>query len=506
MSLPPPGLTAASPAQARSPIAFALRLSAGALLGKIFGFARELIFARLLGVGLIADAYRGAVTATLLPIAALQGDLVPSILIPLHREWNRQGHGSRMFTPLTAIFALIASVLALLVWMFAGWWVDFVVPGFSPAARAITITMLQWMAVGMPASVVTACMSSIEISVGRARITTLRATVQNIATILGVLALAVTGRPEALGISFAAGFWLLLLGGGWLLWREGEIAFRDIKIRAAIHAWRIFFARTKPLLIQPAADQVNTLIERVASSLVGSGTLAALDYARSLTETAEYLVSQPIGFVVLAQAAPTGTDLHARVEALARPLLALALPASLTLAVFAPDMVRVIYERGAFRTYGVMLTADTLRGISCGLWATTLGYILLRMLNAASRNGVVARILVGSYAVNIVINLLVPRLVGILGIGLGEAARGVTILIGASIALGCGRLVLRLFFSLLPALIILATSFVILRLASLPPLSTLVVAALALACVSLNGIRPELRTLYQRIRPARAGS
>jgi len=476
-------------------------LCGGALLGKIAGFIRELIFARLLGASFIADSYRGAVTASLLPVMPLQADMVFCVLIPLHRQWKVEGRAAQLFTPLIVLFGLISSLIALMVCVFADDWVGFIVPGFDPAAHAVTTLLVRVMALGVPASVMTACLSCIEISVGRSRITTLRALVQNIVTIVGVLALAATARPITLALSFTSGFWILLLVGGYLLWKEDEIAFRYIRLTNGIEAARIFVKRTRPLFAQPVLDQLNTLIERFAGSNLGVGSIAALEYSRTLTDTAQYLVGYPIGYVMLAQEALTGAQARARVETIARPLLAVAMPISLYIVIFSPEMVQIIYQRGAFDAHAVTLTAGALRGIGCGLWAAVLGYILLRMLSASARNGIVVCVVAAGSMVNILINFLATPLFGTFGLGLGETARGVAILVCVSFALGCSRMILQLVLNLIPALVVVGAVSYGIRGMMLPMLPSLVLAGAAVGVVALFGVRPELVILLRRIWP-----
>ena len=81
-----------------------------------------------------------------------------------------------------------------------------------------------------------------------------------------------------------------------------------------------------------------------------------------------------------------------------------------------------------------------MRGIALGLWAATLGMILLRFLNNAGRNGRAALILASAYAANALFNLVAWRLVGPSGngsilIGIGEASRGLVLLAGTAFAL-----------------------------------------------------------------------
>src|SRR5262249_25155612 len=134
---------------------------------------------------------------------------------------------------------------------------------------------------------------------------------------------------------------------------------------------------------------------------------------------------------------------RSQIESIARPILALMLPASIFLFVFARDIVGLVFHRGAFNELAVSLTSQALRGISVGLWAATLGWILLRILNSTYRNPAVAIILVAGYAVNIAINLATSSLqessgAGTLILGLGEAARSFTLLIGVALALKYG--------------------------------------------------------------------
>ena len=96
----------------------------------------------------------------------------------------------------------------------------------------------------------------------------------------------------------------------------------------------------------PLAEQGNVWVERSDASRLTTGAVASLDYARTLTESALLLISQPVGLAVLSSHPPK--DARAQIEAIARPVLAVALPASAFLLVFAPDIVRLVFFRGAF--------------------------------------------------------------------------------------------------------------------------------------------------------------
>jgi len=477
----------------------------GALLGKLLGFLREIELARLLGASFVADSFRGSLAAILLPIAPMQGDMIPSVMIPLHRQWRAEGIAPAYFTSLMAVFASISLVITVLVWVFASSWVNVVVGGFGPEAHAMTVSFVRVMALSMPATTVSACMSCVEISVGRSRITTIRASMSNVGIMIGIAVMAYTGQPLAIAWGYVIAFNLVVLFGSYKLWQEREVALHEIRFRNMKPALRGFFTRMRPLFVQPFADQGTILLERYFGSTFSVGTLASLDYARTLTETALYLVSQPIGYVVLAQAPGSSDTVRGRVLALSRPLLGLAMPAALFLCVFAPDIVSVVFQRGVFQQHAVQLTSSALRGISAGLWASTLGWILIRMINAAGRNGAAARVIVSSYAANSVVNCLLWLFagVGVMGLGLGESARGLMTLAGAALVLGCGGLIAGQILRLLPGLLIMLAAGVLIRYQVEVPWLRLGLGAPVFGAGICVLLRPELKTLYRRARDKR---
>ena len=415
-------------------------LISGAMLGKLLGFARELEMARLLGVSIVADSFRGAMTAVLLPVAPIQSDMLPAVLIPLHRDWQDDRQAERTGA-LAVVLTLFAVVVAAAVFALAAPWVGVLVGGFDASAQALTIHFVQLMALAIPASVLSAVLSAFEIATGTSRIAATRASVQNIGLMAGIAVMALTGQALAVPLGFVIAFNLTAAYGVVTLRRKAAITLRGLRPRLLIEVGAAFWVRFRPLLVIPLADQGNILLERALASGVALGAVASLDYARTLTETTFYLVSQPIGYVVLTRAL-AGGDVRNEVRVISRRLLALGLPVSVFIATFAPDIVRVVFARGAFDEHAVALTAGALRGISTGLWAAMLGWVLVRMVNASGRNGTAALIIVSAYAANVLVNVAAVPSLGTLGLGFGEAARGLVLLGGTAVALGCSALML----------------------------------------------------------------
>lgn len=411
-------------------------LISGALLGKLLGFLREIEMARLIGASIVSDSFRGALTAVLLPVAPIQSDSVPSVLIPLHREWEARGEAPARSMALAVLVMLVGVVVAIIISLLAAPWVGALVGHFDAQAQELTIEFVRIMSLALPASTMSSVVSSIEIALGRSRIAAARASIQNVGMMMGIAIMAWAGQPLAIAWGFAISFNVVAVYGVVTLVREGAITLQGARPAMLAEVGVVFWHRFRPLLGIPVAEQGNILIERMLGSGIAVGAVASLDYARTLTETAFFLVSQPLGYVVLTRASGRQHDLRGEVERISTRLLALGLPLSVFMMLFAADIVTVVFARGAFGAEAIHLTADAMTGIAAGLWATMLGWVLVRLLNATGRHGMAAIVVISAYGANALFNaLVVPRL-GILGLGFGEALRGVVLLGGTAVALG----------------------------------------------------------------------
>lgn len=448
----------------------ALLLMAGAVFSKALGFVREISMAHVFGASMVADGFRAAITGTMLPLALLQNESVPTILIPMHREWQDQGDAPKHFAALTVALSLVGLAIMSLVIGLGALFVRLMVGGFSAEAQQITLDFLRVMALGMPASVMLNVLASGEIALGRSRLTTIRASLLNISVIVGLLILVLTEWRAALAWAFAFAFNALGVWGLLTLIWDGSLDFRGLRLAEVGHQLHQFWLRLRPLLAVPVADQANVWFERILASRLAVGAVASLDYARTITDSAVLFVSQPLGLALLSSA-PT-TDYNARMQSIARPLLAIALPASVCLGMFAPDLARLVFSRGAFNEAAVQLTSQAMRGIAIGLWATTLGWILLRLLNSVGRNKTAALILVMAYLSNLATNLVfstVPALhdFGPFLLGFSETVRGFVLLFATTVAMRCSfKLLYLLILAAIPATIMAVSGFAILEMLS----------------------------------------
>jgi putative peptidoglycan lipid II flippase len=413
-------------------------LMVGALASKLLGFVREILMAQFIGVSLVGDAFRGALTAVLLPIAFLHNESVPAILIPMHIEAQKKGHAPEFLVSIAAALTLIALAPTIAILALGETWIDLIVGGLGEAGRALTLTFVRVMSLAMPAAVLSSCLAGGEIAWGVSRMTNIRASLINVAMILGILTTACTGQVEALAWGFVIAFNALAVWGAWRLSRESLLDVGGLAPAKVAAAGAQFLWRLRPLIALPFADQGQNLVERLLASRIGVGAISSLDYARTLSDCATLIISQPVGLAFMAS--HNDGDKSARIESVFRPVLAIMAPASVFLTIFASDIVQLVFQRGVFSQTGVTMTSQALIGISAGLWASTLGWVLLRALNSDNRNALATIIVISAFAANILFNLVTSYFheslnFGLASLGFGEAIRGLTLLVGTMLAL-----------------------------------------------------------------------
>ena len=482
-------------------------VSGWAVLGKVLGIVRELMLAKTLGATWTADSFRGATSVVMLPLLPLQFETVPAVLVPMHQEWQRQKCAPQGLAALCVALTAPAVCITILIEYLGAWWVDLVVGGLSANAKALTLDFVRIMALAMPASVLLNCLAAGEIAMGRSRVVGLQAAVLNLSLLAGIGLAAATGElmflPAAFAFAFNAfGLWCVLS-----LRRDGSLNFSGIRPQILASTSRDFLLRMRPFLCLPIVQLGQIWVERQVASHSTTGTLASVDYARTLTESAFYLVGQPVGLAVLADRSATD---QAAAMAISRPMLALTVSPSVFLYMLSEDVVRLVFMRGAFDETAVKLTSSVISGIAVGLWAGTLGVVLLRLLNKSGRSWQSALVVALSFGVNALLNLVTTRvmldgeLVALM-LGLGEGARGIALLVGVAFVLGCTwALAHLLLLSVAPALVMVAASMTINAIVAAPVLricsagvACVVCILLALVLLMPNEIRALRRGVLQ---------
>jgi putative peptidoglycan lipid II flippase len=415
-------------------------LMLGGLAGKILGIARELLTAALFGTGPIAAAYRLAQAAFLIPLHGLLSDAFGAGFTPAYarRRAARADEARLLFAAMHAVVLGISVVVGLwLVWV-AAHWVRLLAPGFEPATAVLAERMVMVLALAMPFYALTGLYSSAEIATGRAGLAGARASVQSIGLMAGTLLAWWSGEPLYIACGFLCAYVLLAASGLRNALAQGLRPWpRRAEWGAASGLLGDVWRAVRVLLLVPVLLQIHFVVERRVASVVSADTVAALDYARFLSDTAVLLLAVPLGIAGLGGMA-TMSDARFRdvAQRSLRMLLYAGVPLSLAAALHGETIVRLVYARGAFDAGSVAVTTAILQWLAIGLWAQLVGYAGAKFLSARGRNPSVIVVYAAGVGVNVALNIVLQPLIGAAALGVAAAANSLVFGIGILLKLG----------------------------------------------------------------------
>lgn len=406
----------------------ARRLVMGGIAGKVLGVGRELATAALFGTGSIAVAYRLAQAAFMIPLHGFLSEAFTAGFTPAYAR-HRAGHAERgpvLFAAMHAVVVGVSIGVGLLLALLAGAWVRVLAPGFDASTARTAEQMVVVLSLAMPFYALTGLYAAAEIAAGQVRMAAARASVQNIGLIAGTVAAWWSGAPVWIAAGFLAAYVFLAAWGfkraladGFRPWvRRSDWPLASSSLAAVWRAVRV-------LLLVPVLLQVHLVVERRVASVVSADAVAALDYARFLSDTAVLLLAMPLGVAGLGAMANVS---EARFRELAhrslRMLLYAGVPLSLVMALHSETVVRLIFARGAFGEESVAATATILQWLAVGVWARLIGYAGAKFLSARSRNASVIGVYVAAVGCNVAANLALHPFLGAAALGVANAING----------------------------------------------------------------------------------
>ena len=408
-----------------------ITLFGGGLAGKVLGAAREIAFAYVFGTTFVADAFRVALTALLVPTHFFTGDALFAAFIPAYRSASlavRERLVRSVFSLLVALMLIVAVAL----FIGAPLLVSILAPGFDAPTQGLTSRMIRVGAAGVLLYAISAMLISVQVAEGDYLPHAVRPSVMNLAILAAIFAAAVFDAPLLLAVGFVVAYALM---AAWTLSRarRGNVSLGR-SLRLTCRPWgdhlQGFFRSLGHLSMFVLLTQANIVVDRVVATLTGVGGVASLDYAHFVTDSLRLLIAVPIATLVLGQLGGSSWEqARGSVEKGLSILLFGSVLVSLAMWTLAEEIVTLLYMRGAFQQTATELTTGALRGFALGAWAATTGYVYLRVFNATLRNREVAIAGAVSIVVNMALDLLLYGPLGVFGVALATSVSAVVFLV-----------------------------------------------------------------------------
>jgi putative peptidoglycan lipid II flippase len=397
----------------------------GTLVSKVLGFFRELLIGMKFGATHVSDAYYVSLTVPAVVFATVAGAL-STTFIPVYSDIetrNGERKAAEFAANLFNVVLVISAVVSLLGAIFARPLVKLVAMGFTGetlalAASLTRITMFICVFVGM-SNILTGFLQS------RREFATpaLIGIPYNFIIIGALLASSIVGVRGLVVASVAAAFAQAAVQlpaavkKGFRLLLKLDFADRDL-----IHMGVLVI----PVVVGTGVGQLNTLVDRMLASGLAEGSIAALNFASRLNAFAFGLFSVSVATVVYPALSKLSAkqDMDGFKNALGRAVgfvAAIIMPMTVGAVVLRVPIVRFLFERGAFDERATFMTATALMYYSVGMVGFGLrdvlsrGFYSLQDTKTPMINGALAM------AVNIVLNLILVRFMGMGGLALATS-------------------------------------------------------------------------------------
>lgn len=382
-----------------------------ALVGKVFGFARESLMAYYFGAGIEVDAFVAAQKSTAL-LSGIVSTAITTTLIPMLAKveiaegLNRKAYHTNNMLTLSTLGGGIFAGLGIL---FAPILVKLVGGRFDAAAFDLTVELTR---VGMPVIIFSAIVGVLVgflQSEGKFAATGAIAIPLNVVYIVYMVVLSGQFGIKGLTIASVLGILAQII---FLLPSAIKSKFKyffvfDIKDKFVLNA----LALCVPVLFSVAINDVNVIVNTNLASGLAEGTVAVLNYANKLNLLILGVFVSAITavvFPILSREFSSGRMDRgkAAMSASTKFIMLITIPAMVGLIVLAQPIVEIAFMRGEFDQASANLTSSALRFYSLSLCAMSLNNLLNRVYYSLQDTKTPLMLGVLNVALNIALNLL----------------------------------------------------------------------------------------------------
>ncbi|MBZ5589322.1 MAG: hypothetical protein LAO05_12240 [Acidobacteriia bacterium] len=386
----------------------------------VLGFAVQVALAATLGTSREMDIFLVAVTLPTL-LATVSLTVSSFFLVPaLNERLTTRGDAAATALAATTVrrSALVAFVVVVALEVGAAPAIRVVAPGLDPDAVRSAAALLRIMLIGSLFDLLRGVLTAIQYSRDRFLLPQLAPSLNHALLVLSALFLL---KP----------FGLVGLATGWSL---GSLAMFVALLPAlrGLHVLRpnagvplsepgVGGGGLLPILVVAGLTQLSPVIDRLVASLLPAGSISYLGYGSKMLEILVRTVPMAVAlsaFPVLSRHAASGDRDRLRSTALAALRWALlgAVPLALGVLVFRVQIVRVLFQRGAFDAEATRNVARACAWYAVAFVPASVAYLFNHVLFAARKAWFLAGVGLGSLVLTAALDLALARTSGFVGV------------------------------------------------------------------------------------------
>jgi len=397
------------------------------VVSRLFGVLRDIVIAAQLGTSDAADAYRTAFLIPDLIFTLIAGGALASAFIPTFTSYlaNDDREGAwRLASGVINLLLVAIGIVAALACVFAPALAFALAPGYAPDKQALTVSLMRVMLICPVVFGVSGLIMGILNAQQDFLLPGLAPSAYNLGIILGAWLLIPSIGPMGAALGAVAGALLHLLVQVPGLVRckmhySPVLSLRDPGIRRVL--WLM-----GPRVFGLAVVQLNFMVESNLASWLGTGAVAALNYAWRVMLLPQGVFAQSVATAAF----PTFADQTARgqkqamsesLAATLRAIVFVTLPAAAGLLLLRVPVVQALFERGKLQNSSTEAVALALMFYAPGLVAHSGIEIITRAFYALHDTRTPVYIGVAAMLANLVFSLALIRPMQIAGLALANS-------------------------------------------------------------------------------------
>lgn len=361
-------------------------VSMGTMLSRLFGLARDVVLANLLGAAPNADAFFVAFKVPNFLRRLFAEGAFSQAFVPVLTETKEQQDHAAVKALVNRVAGVLGGslfVLTSIAMLLAPWVALVFAPGFAsdPDKLALTADLIVWTFPYLLLISLTGLCGAILNSYGRFAVPAYTPVLLNLSLIAAATIWAPRMAEPAMGLAMG----VMLAGVVQLLFQLPSL--HSLKLTPK-PVWdnrdpgvRKIMALMVPALFGVSVSQINLLFDTVLASLLPSGSVSWLYYSDRLTELPLGVFAIAIATVILPSLSALSTrdeggQFAATLSWAVRNVLLIAVPATVALWLLAEPILATLFQYGAFGTRDVEMAAASLRAYTLGLG----GFMLIKVL------------------------------------------------------------------------------------------------------------------------------
>jgi len=412
-------------------------VACGVLASRVLGFVRDVILARFLGTGFLAEAFFVAQR-----IPNLLRDLVGegaanAAIVPVLSEYARKKSREEWQECINAVLAwgvIVLGGITVLGILLAPLIVRLIAPGFAnePGQMHLTVNLTRIMFPYLILIALTAFQAGILYSLNAFFAPAFGPCLLNLAMILSAWVACLFSWDLAYTISVGVligGIWQF--GAQWLALRRRGVHWKmpvSLNHEGARQIGRLLM----PRLWGSAVYQLNIFVDTFCASLaviVGAGGIAAIYYANRMIQFPLGVFGYALSSVTLpslSKLAQEGNMILFRSTLFfaLRKLMLVLIPAALLMIVFSHWIIHLVFQRGAFDAYSTHVTSQVMLYAALGLPFFGASRILVSAFYALQDTKTPVKAATVCLIVNVVLNVLLMFPLKVGGIALASSIAG----------------------------------------------------------------------------------